>query len=65
MTNAIRQIQNGDSPWKVAKDSLRAKGDNSITGSDIINEMKRLSDLNGCSNVQDFQKSILARAEIR
>lgn len=62
MTNAIRQIQNGDSPWKVAKDSLRAKGDNSITGSDIINEMKRLSDLNGCSNVQDFQKKYFSKS---
>lgn len=52
-------VRKGDSPWKFAERNLSNKGQQ-VTNADIMKEMSRLAKLNGCDNVEDFNKKFFS-----
>lgn len=59
--NKTQNVRRGDCAWKVAARNLQANG-KKISNNDIINEMKRLAKLNGCKDVDDFNKKFFSTA---
>ena len=55
-TVSTHVVQQGDSPWKVARENLLSRGD-SINGDSIYREMQRLAELNGCDSIDSFAKT--------
>lgn len=53
MVERIHKVQKGDSPWKIAQQSLKAQG-KKVTNAEIQKEMQRLATLNGCKDINDF-----------
>ena len=63
MTDGIRQtftVKRGDSAWKMAQRSLQTNGQR-VTNADIMKEMRRLANLNGCNNVDDFNSKFFSK----
>ncbi|MBD5401427.1 L,D-transpeptidase family protein [bacterium] len=58
--NNTLKVSKGDCPWTAAKKSLVTKGAKPTNG-EIVKEMKRLAELNGCNSVDDFSKKFFTR----
>lgn len=53
-------VRKGDCAWKLAKQNLKARNQ-TVSNSAIINEMKRLAQLNNCNSVEDFNNKFFNR----
>ncbi len=51
----IKKVERGDCAWTVAKRNLKAQN-KSAKNADIVKEMKRLANINGCKDANDFNK---------
>ena len=54
-------VQKGDCAWNVAKRNLANGSDKRISNADIIKEIKRLAELNGCSSIEDFSEKYFSK----
>ena len=57
---AIRQVKRGDCAWTAAKRNLIAQNKRA-KNADIVKEMKRLAEVNGCKDVNEFNKKYFSR----
>lgn len=57
--NNTHKVVSGECAWNVAKANL-TKGGGKISNSDIVKEMKRLAELNGCDSIDDFNKKFFS-----
>lgn len=60
----IYKIQKGDCPWNLAVKELKSRGEK-VTNGAIAAEMKRLAQLNGCKDVDDFGTFFKIGVEIK
>lgn len=57
---SVKKVQRGDCAWTVAKKNLKAKNKRA-KNIDIVNEIKRLADINGCKDVNEFNQKYFSR----
>ncbi|MBP3924210.1 hypothetical protein J6E39_03100, partial [bacterium] len=60
----IYKIQKGDCPWNLAVKELKSRGEK-VTNGAIAAEMKRLAEINGCKDVDDFGSFFKIGVEIK
>lgn len=57
--NNSYKVKSGDCAWKLAQTNLKNNG-SKVSNTAIVNEMKRLAELNGCDSVDDFNQKFFS-----
>lgn len=57
--NNTHKVKQGECAWKVAKDNLKKNGEK-VSNANIVREMNRLANINGCDSVDDFNKKFFS-----